>query len=79
MPFWAILACKSLLALRAEGRAGGALMTRGWFPTLSGVALDKLPWFAMVLSTSGGSFALHKYSSVYRWVGGNIVFWAKIQ
>jgi hypothetical protein len=42
----------------------GALMTPGRFLTPSGIALDKLPWFAMVLVAVGGRLALDNASCV---------------
>ena len=54
--FSSILEQKSLLTPRAEGLRD-ALVIPGWLPTPT--ALDKLPWFAMVLLTSGARFALH--------------------
>jgi len=58
MQFWSILEQKSLLVLRAEGRAPGlvrrALMTPGRFLPPNTFLMDKLPWFPMVLVAVGG-------------------------
>jgi hypothetical protein len=71
--FSSILEQKSLLTPRAEGLRD-ALVIPGWLPTPT--ALDKLPWFAMVLLTSGARFALHIAFSASRDGGGRMRFWS---
>ena len=48
----------------------------GRFLTPNNILLGKLPWFAMVLVTFGGCFALRNASCVYRLAGGNVLFWS---
>ena len=62
-----------------KGGSRAAPTTRGWFLTLNGVALDKLPWFAMVLLTFGGCSALDNASCVYLRTGGNMQFWSILE
>ena len=51
MQFWYVLERKSLLGPHAEGRAPGRSHDTRAVPNPYGIALDKLPWFAMVLLT----------------------------
>ena len=74
--FWS----KNHCSYRApKGELRDALMTPGRFLTPYGIALDKLPWFAMVLLTFGECFALDNASCAYVRAGGNMQFWSILE
>ena len=71
---WHFPAAPSCSRRARKGGLGDAPMTTDRFLTPNSIAFDKLPWFAKLLVTFGGCFALHNSSGVCGWVDGNMQF-----